>query len=122
MSLANCRYFLYFFVNCQLIFYLSCLLLIANLFFLYFYSMTDSEFDIMDELYFISSFEELNKNILMEESELVNALHSLIKKGWVKCLEKETDQEFEIADNFKAEFKKYNYLATKAGLLAHNSR
>ncbi|HXA02137.1 MAG TPA: hypothetical protein VNW99_09120 [Cytophagaceae bacterium] len=84
--------------------------------------MTDPEFDIMDELYFISPFEELKKNLSIEESELVNALHALIQKGWVKCLEKETDDELEVADNFKAEFKKYNYLATKAGLLAHNSK
>ena len=84
--------------------------------------MTDLEFDIMDELYFIISFEELMKNLSMEESELLNALHALIQKGWVKCLEKESDEEPETMDNFKAEFKKYNYLATKAGLLAHNSK
>jgi hypothetical protein len=84
--------------------------------------MTDPEFDIMDELYFISPFEELMKNLSMKESDLVNGLHALIQKGWVKCLEKETDNELDVTDNFKAEFKKYNYLATKAGLLAHNSK
>jgi hypothetical protein len=58
----------------------------------------------------------------MEEFALVNGLHALIQKGWVKCLAKETDEEIVVTDNFKAEFKKYNYLATKAGLLAHNSK
>jgi predicted transcriptional regulator len=84
--------------------------------------MTDEEFDIIDELYFISPFDELMKNLKMEESELVKALLGLIRKGWVKCLEKETDNELEAGGNFAAEFKKYNYLAAKAGLLAHNSR
>jgi len=84
--------------------------------------MTDLEFDIMDELYFIVAFQELKKNLSMDETELVNALSALIRKGWVKCLEKETDREIEVHTNFQAEYQKYNYLATKAGLLAHNSK
>jgi hypothetical protein len=84
--------------------------------------MTDPQFDIMDELYFISSFEELMTKLSMEESEVINELHTLIQKGWVKCIEKDTEADIESPINFKAEFKKYNYLATKAGLLAHNSR
>jgi hypothetical protein len=84
--------------------------------------MTDLEFDMMDELYFISSFHELKEKLSLEEPELVNALHKLIQKGWVKCLEKETDDELEVPSNFKAEYQNYNYLATKAGLLAHNSK
>jgi hypothetical protein len=84
--------------------------------------MTDLEFDMMDELYFISSFQELKDKLSLEETELVNVLHKLIQKGWVKCLEKETDDEPEVLPNFKAEYQNYNYLATKAGLLAHNSK
>jgi hypothetical protein len=84
--------------------------------------MTDLEFDIMDELYFITDFQELKKNFSREESELVNILYALIQKGWVKCLEKETDRELETCANFHTEYQKYNYLASKAGLLAHNSK
>ncbi|MFL5729373.1 MAG: transporter [Cytophagaceae bacterium] len=83
--------------------------------------MTDLEFEIMDELYFIMPFEGLMKHLSMPETDLLHALQNLIEKGWVKCLEKETDRELEVPPDFKAEYKKYNYLATKAGLLAHNS-
>jgi hypothetical protein len=84
--------------------------------------MTDLEFDIMDELYFTIDFQELKKNLSMDEAKLKNALYALIQKGWVKCLEQETDREMEVHTNFQSEYQKYNYLATKAGLLAHNSK
>jgi hypothetical protein len=49
-------------------------------------------------------------------------LRSLMGKGWVKCLHTQTDEEIYDLENFEEEFKNYNYLATKAGLLAHNRR
>ena len=84
--------------------------------------MTNSEFDTLDELYFTISFEELKSRLSVEEGELKEELFGLIQKGWVKCLQNSTDEEINDLDNFKEEYKNYNYLATKAGLLAHNSR
>jgi hypothetical protein len=84
--------------------------------------MTNSEFDTLDELYFTISFDELKSRLSMEEGELKEELLRLISKGWVKCLQNHTDEEINDLENFKEEFKNYNYLATKAGLLAHNSR
>ena len=84
--------------------------------------MTDLEFEILDELYFLVDFEYLQKNVSMDEAELKTELRKLLEKGWVKMLEKQTELESEGLELFDNNFKKYNYLATKAGLLAHNSR
>jgi hypothetical protein len=84
--------------------------------------MTDLEFEILDELYFPVDFDYLQKNLSLNETELKTELGKLLEKGWVKMLEKQTDLESEGLELFDKNFKKYNYLATKAGLLAHNSR
>jgi hypothetical protein len=84
--------------------------------------MTNQEFDTLDELYFTISYENLRSKLSMEDEQLKEELRSLMGKGWVKCLHKETDEEIYELENFEEEFKNYNYLATKAGLLAHNRR
>lgn len=84
--------------------------------------MTDLEFEILDELYFIIAFDELRMQLALEEQNLKKELHSLINKGWVRCMLKGSDDVVETLDSFDSDFKKYNYLATKAGLLAHNGK
>jgi hypothetical protein len=84
--------------------------------------MTDKEFDILDELYFTIAFDSLKSKLPFQDLELREELLGLIKKGWVKCLQKQTDEEMNDLENFEKEYKNYNYLASKAGLLAHNSR
>lgn len=84
--------------------------------------MTDLEFDIMDELYFVISFEELQSTLDLQEDILRDQLEGLIRKGWVKCLKKGSDEEFDQVENFYFNYKKYNFLATKAGLLMHNRK
>ena len=84
--------------------------------------MTDAEFDVLDELYFVTSFEKLQKSVGLPEEEVKTVLESLLQKGWVKCFYADTDEVVTdnrmLAQNYTA----YHYLATKAGLLAHNSR
>ncbi|UZR93421.1 transporter [Chondrinema litorale] len=84
--------------------------------------MSDIEFDVLDELYFVTWFSDLMETTELGEQELKNCLITLIKKGWVKCY-KNIDEE-ELKDNldFDNKFCDYAYLATKAGLLAHNSK
>ncbi|MBX9852510.1 MAG: hypothetical protein K2X86_12235 [Cytophagaceae bacterium] len=84
--------------------------------------MTDKEFEILDLLYFTVPFEELKKELDWNEADIIEELVKLIKKGWVKCLYKVTEEEVEDLSQFKTEYKNYNYLATKEGLFAHNSR
>lgn len=84
--------------------------------------MTNLEFEILDELYFVSDFEALMKSVSVDESVLKDELEALLQKGWVKLLEKKSDNEISSLDSYNNNYKNYNYLATKEGLLAHNSR
>ncbi len=84
--------------------------------------MTDREYEIVDALYFTVSFEYLEKELETEGPQLRDELLALIEKGWVKCFEKNTEQEIETKELINSNYKNYNYLASKKGLMVHNSR
>lgn len=84
--------------------------------------MTDREYEILDALYFTVSFDYLEKELNTASLQLRDELIGLMKKGWVKCLEKKSEKEIEEIDLIKNHYKEYNYLASKQGLMAHNSR
>ncbi len=80
--------------------------------------MDDAEYDLLDELYFVISYDELEANVDLSEEQILKTLTSLASKGWVRVYEnsdKELD-DFDLISNFKS----YYYLASKQGLLAHN--
>jgi hypothetical protein len=85
--------------------------------------MTDQEFDILDELYFVTSFEELQSRIGLPEPAMREALRDLIGSNYVKCLfpDQDTVVPFDPT-HFEKEGHHYFFLATKEGLLAHNSK
>lgn len=83
--------------------------------------MTNTEFDVLDELYFIQSYEYLMKSLTLSEDQLRSTLRSLLEKGWVTCYSSPTDEIIFESSNFEKEFYNYHYLANKKGLLAHNS-
>lgn len=84
-------------------------------------SMTDDEFDVLDELYFLQSYAYLKIETRISEQKLKAILADLLEKGWVKLYSSPIEQvEFEQSD-FDAHFANYYYLASKAGLMAHNS-
>lgn len=82
--------------------------------------MTDLEFDILDELYFVTSFDELVQSSDLSVADLIMGLGSLYEKRWIKIL-KTHDEEVFNAD-LTVNYHNYFYLATKQGLLAHNLR
>lgn len=84
--------------------------------------MTEQEFDIIDEMYFLISFDKLQQELTLETTFLIDQLASLHAKGWIRILTGEEDAAPSALVNFKQEYRNYNYLASKAGLLAHNSR
>ena len=84
--------------------------------------MEDWEFDLIDELYFVTSYAELVDKLPEYNDKLQEYLLKLLKKGWIKVFKKESDEEVLELELFNINYKKYNYLATKAGLLEHNSR
>lgn len=84
--------------------------------------MSDEEFDVLDELYFVQPFSYLIEELQMEEDDLKQVLRSLLQKGYIKCFFNMNDEVFDDQLNFEEEFKNYHYLASKKGLLAHNGR
>jgi hypothetical protein len=84
--------------------------------------MTDNEFDILDELYFVTSYTNVKSNLNIENSELKNTLLEMISKGWVNYY-KEMDGE--ANPNLKLDTSNLEllfFLASKQGLFAHNSK
>jgi hypothetical protein len=82
--------------------------------------MTDLEFDLMDELYFVQPFSHLVQTLQWEEETLLQTLESLYQKGYIKCLQSPDYEIFDKIDWLK-EGRDLFYLATKKGLMAHNS-
>ena len=79
--------------------------------------------DILNELYFVTSFKALSQMLALDEKTLCMHLQSLASQGYIKCLFPDPDSEIEFdASEFAANCASYFFLATKAGLLAHNSR
>ncbi|MCR9252550.1 MAG: transporter [bacterium] len=83
--------------------------------------MSDLEYDVLDELYFVVSFDDLMEKTDLEDHELKKVLNKLLQKSWIKCLSSATDDVPEDDLNFDRDARRYFYLATKAGLMAHNS-
>lgn len=85
-------------------------------------TMTDLQFEILDELYFVISFDEIKSKLDMDESILLEELQKLVEKEWVKCFKKNIDLSFEEISKDLLDYKSYQFLASKKGLFAHNSR
>lgn len=83
--------------------------------------MTDLEFDLIDNLYFVQRFDTLCKTMEMEEEELKKILFQMVQKEWVKVMDMQTDEEILNAEVWTKNCSGYFYLATKKGLFAHNT-
>ena len=84
--------------------------------------MTDLEFDVMDELYFVVSFPELQRLVQLSGAQLKGVLEGLLDKNYVKCFENVSDELPHDEVDFSRNYRNYHYLASKEGLFAHNSR
>jgi len=82
--------------------------------------MTEEEFIVLDELYFLISFKELISNLELEDGQLVTVLKKLHHKKWVRCYSHDGEQLDDESINLNLSYANYHYLATKAGLKAHN--
>lgn len=84
--------------------------------------MTEGEFVVLDELYFVQSFAELRESTGLETTALKEVLAGLLAKGWIRCLSSRGGEAAADIQTLPEAFQDYYYLASKAGLLAHNSR
>ena len=83
--------------------------------------MNDNEYDILDELYFVTPFAILKKETGLEAEDLRLNLINLIDKGFVKVFVT-MDEEVDLANlDMEKMYEQYYYLASKKGLFEHNS-
>lgn len=84
--------------------------------------MTDLEFDVLDELYFVVPYHHLKEELDLDDNALKGVLESLLAKGWIKCFLTASEEAVKSEIDFDNKYKDYFYLASKQGLLAHNGR
>jgi hypothetical protein len=83
-------------------------------------TMTNDEFDLLDELYFLHPYPYLKSSLDWEDARLLMNLAILLEKGWIRCYAA-PDQEIFEALPMTDRGKDFYYLATKQGLLNHNT-
>lgn len=84
--------------------------------------MSDLEFDVLDELYFVISFTDLQQATDLPGEKLKEILLTLFRKGWLKVFKSISEELSEDTFDLDSDVQNYYYLASKAGLLAHNGR
>ncbi|MFN3996936.1 hypothetical protein [Algoriphagus sp.] len=82
--------------------------------------MSDEEFDLLDELYFVQNYDFIKESLGWEDGLLLATLNSLYQCGMIKCLTSPDTERFDVVDLI-TEGKSLYYLATKKGLMAHNT-
>lgn len=82
--------------------------------------MSDQEFDLLDELYFVQNYDFIKESLGWDDGLLQTTLNSLYQSGLIKCLTTPDSERFDVVDIF-SEGKNLYYLATKKGLMAHNT-
>ncbi|WP_200974197.1 hypothetical protein [Echinicola sp. 20G] len=82
--------------------------------------MSEEEYELMDELYFVQPFGYLKETLGWEEERLLLVLQGLYERELIKCL-KEPDREIFDEVEVVKEGRAYYYLATKKGLMEHNT-
>ena len=84
--------------------------------------MTNIEYDVLDELYFVLTYQELSLKLGIDSIVLEEVIKNLFQKGWIKLIEKESGEEIELMDATTLfQNPSYVLLATKLGLKIHNS-
>ncbi|WP_209330597.1 hypothetical protein [Lunatimonas salinarum] len=82
--------------------------------------MSDDEFDLLDELYFLQSYDQLKEETGWDDHRLLAVLGQLYIKEYIKCYHAPDQEVFDGAD-LNRNGASYYYLATKKGLLKHNA-
>ena len=86
-------------------------------------SVTDAEFDILDELYFVTSFADLAQKAGLAPAALERHLRSLLEQGLIRSYWPDPDTELAFEESsFGAIVRDSFFLASKEGLLQHNTR
>jgi hypothetical protein len=82
--------------------------------------MSETEFELLDELYFVQHYSYLKGTLNWGDEKILDGLKSLHDQGLVKCL-RSPDEEIFGEVNFMEKGDSLFYLATKKGLMVHNT-
>jgi hypothetical protein len=82
--------------------------------------MTEQEFDLLDELYFVQHYNYLKDMLGWEDEEILTTLKGLYEKELIKCFQA-PDKEIFSNPGILENGTMYYYLATKKGLMLHNA-
>ena len=86
-------------------------------------SVTDPEFNLLDELYFVTPFRALLGKTGLPAPDLENQLRELLEQGLIRSYWPDPDTELAYeTTSFGAIARDSSYLASKEGLLQHNTR
>lgn len=85
--------------------------------------MTNPEYDLLDELYFVTPFRTLLEKTGLPVAELREQLRSLLEQGLIRSYWPDPDTELAYEPtSYGAIATDASYLASKEGLLRHNTR
>ena len=79
--------------------------------------MSELEYDVLDELYFVTSFEELQRQTDLDPVVIKDTLTALMARGWVQPVATPGQP---APGHAGVALEQQSFLATKAGLLQHN--
>lgn len=86
--------------------------------------LSDIEYDILNAIYFVEPFRNIMAECKAPEKVVADVLKQLIDKKYVSPMQFDEDKQEYVRTFFydSDDMNAYHYLATKDGLLAHNSR
>ncbi|MGM0580357.1 MAG: hypothetical protein ACQETL_06740 [Bacteroidota bacterium] len=82
--------------------------------------MNDQEIDLLDELYFVQSYNEVKDALEWKDEELQKHLFSLYQKEYIKILINQDEDYKGRIELSSIPWNDLYFLATKKGLLEHN--
>lgn len=84
--------------------------------------LSEDEYDILDELYFVTPYVVIKEETGFSDDILKLNLINLIDKGFIKVYVSVDEEAEKTAIDMEHRFDQYYYLASKKGLFEHNSR
>ena len=86
--------------------------------------LTDIEYDILNAIYFVESFEHILEECKEKPAIIADVIKQLIHKRYIVPMRWD-EEKTEYVRSFiydTDDMRAYHYLATKEGLIAHNTR
>ena len=86
--------------------------------------LSDIEYDILNAIYFVEPFQNILDECKAPENIVADVLKQLIAKKYVSPMQFNEEKQEYIRTYFydSDDMRAYHYLATKEGLMIHNSR